>query len=656
MPDILERFSHVMKAGAGWTARCPAHEDARNSLSISHGDTQPWLVKCHAGCDTETILGAAGLKLSDILTPRAGHAGTGSASKPEIVKAYDYYDAGGLLLYQVCRLSPKGFRQRRPEGKGWIWGLNGTPRVLYKLPELQGKATAYVVEGEKDADALHALGLPGTTSPAGAGKWLPQYTAQLRAAGVERVVVLPDHDAPGQKHGEDVAQNCHAAGLAVKVVTLPGLPPKGDVSDWLAQGHTRDELAALVKAAPLYTPPDPSTVDATAETPSPVLVRLSDVQPESVTWLWPSRIAAGKLTFISGNPGLGKSYITIDVAACVSTGRAWPDGHPGMAPADVVMLSAEDGVRDTIRPRLDACGADVRRVHHLGMVREVDGNERGIQLLDIGALEIAIRQTGAKVLTIDPLGAYLGGIDSHRDSEVRGLLAPLSALAERTGVAIVGVMHLSKNVQTQAIYRPGGSIAFTAAARVVLAVAADPARPERRILAPIKNNLTAPPDTLAYSMTDGRLTWEAGPVTDVDIDALLSGPPSQRDRDEQTGAEQVIADLLDDVAAWPLDAGDALKAGEAHGVHARTLRRAASAVGIRIMRQGFGRSGRWVWHRPDPIGDTIGDTNPSTQSVSPMAPMEKQAEIRESATIEAIGDTSTGFSRAREGGGTNGRF
>ena len=312
----------------------------------------------------------------------------------------------------------------------------------------------------------------------------------------------------------------------------------------------------------------------------PVIVRLADVRPEPVTWVWPGRLAAGKLALLVGDPGLGKSWITLDIAAHVSTGRPWPDGGAAPPVGNVLLLSAEDGLADTIRPRCDALGADVTRVHHLAVLKAGEA-ERAVQLADTTALEQAIAETHARVLIIDPVSAYLGSTDSHRDAEVRGLMAPLALLAERTGVAILGVMHLAKSGQRPAIYRAVGSIAFAAAARIVLAVAADPQRADRRLVAPIKSNLSAPPAVLAYTLADGRLTWEADPVSDVDVDALLNGPGTPREKEEQTDAEQVIADLLEDTDL-PLDARTALAAGAARGIHERTLQRTARRRGIRI--------------------------------------------------------------------------
>ena len=306
----------------------------------------------------------------------------------------------------------------------------------------------------------------------------------------------------------------------------------------------------------------------------PVLIRLEDVRPEAVTWLWPGRLAAGKIALLVGDPGLGKSWITLDLAARISAGRAMPDGGAAVDAGNVVLLSAEDGLADTIRPRLDALGADVARIRHLAGLRAGE-RERAVQLADTAAIECAIRETDARLLVIDPIAAYVGSTDSHRDADVRGLMAPLAALAERTDVAIHGVMHLAKSTQRPAIYRAVGSIAFAAAARLVLAVACDPERDGRRILAPIKSNLAVPPAALAYALGDNRLVWEAEPVSDVDIDALLAGPAL--DRQERREAEAWLRDLL---AEGPMRSREIYAAARDAALAWRTLERAKHRLGV----------------------------------------------------------------------------
>ena len=176
----LDAFRGVTKAGDGWTAKCPAHDDRRSSLSIGRGEGGRLLLHCHAGCALDDILAAAHLEPSDLFPD------TTTTNRSRIVATYDYHDEGRLLLYQVCRMEPKDFRQRRPDGKNWIWKIGNVRRVLYRLPQLQGRTTAYVVEGEKDADLLWSLGLPATMNAGGAGKWKPAYAQQLKAASVRR--------------------------------------------------------------------------------------------------------------------------------------------------------------------------------------------------------------------------------------------------------------------------------------------------------------------------------------------------------------------------------------------------------------------------------------------------------------------------------------
>ena len=252
--ELLPRFQGVRQVTGGFSALCPAHEDRDASLSISVGDDGRTLLHCHAGCALDEILGKVGLQKRDLFSSNGN--GRVPNAKKEIVVAYDYRDESGNLLFQVCRFAPKDFRQRAPKPDGgWDWKLGSTRRVPYRLPELLAAdpaAIVYIPEGEKDCDRLHVLGLIATTCPGGAGKWRQEYNACL--AG-RRVVILPDADAPGRKHAEQVAASLRGVAASVKVLELPELAEKQDVSDWLDNGHSADELTELVKAAPEWTPP-----------------------------------------------------------------------------------------------------------------------------------------------------------------------------------------------------------------------------------------------------------------------------------------------------------------------------------------------------------------------------------------------------------------
>ena len=246
--DFLGKLAYAKEASGQWMGRCPAHEDKTPSLSVKEGQDGAILLKCHAGCTTEAVVAALGLELADLFPPRE------KPEKKEIVATYDYRGLDGEVRYQVVRFIPKTFRQRKPDGKGdWEWSLNGVELCVYRWPELQGKPAVVVVEGEKDAEAAWALGLPATCNAMGAGKWRDAYVEQLRQAGVQRVAVIPDNDAPGREHAEAVARTCHAAKLGVRVVHLPGVPEHGDLSTYLAT-HAKEELVALMRNAPAWAP------------------------------------------------------------------------------------------------------------------------------------------------------------------------------------------------------------------------------------------------------------------------------------------------------------------------------------------------------------------------------------------------------------------
>jgi len=231
--------------GRGWMALCPAHVDRRPSLSIKEGENGVAILHCHAGCDYADVMKALGCDAKRAASPTR-----------EIADTYDYVDEGSELLYQTVRYRPKDFKQRRPDGKGgWKWSLKGVRRVLYRLPELLDGVKAgrhiYIVEGEKDADRLHSLGLIATTSPQGAGKWRDEYSHSLRNA---KVCILQDNDGPGRNHAEKVARSIIGIASEVKILLLPGLSEKGDVSNWLDNGGTREELKRLIDTTSAWKP------------------------------------------------------------------------------------------------------------------------------------------------------------------------------------------------------------------------------------------------------------------------------------------------------------------------------------------------------------------------------------------------------------------
>ncbi len=332
-----------------------------------------------------------------------------------------------------------------------------------------------------------------------------------------------------------------------------------------------------------------------------VTVSLADVEPEQVAWLWFGRLPLGKIVVLDGDPSVGKSTTAVDCAARVSMGRAWPDGAENRRGA-VLLLSAEDGLADTIRPRLDAAMGDPHNVHALTEVRYVDedGIERSrpVTLADLEHIERAVRRVRAVLVVIDVLMAFLPSkVDSHRDQDVRGVLAGLSAMAERTGSCVLLLRHLNKAAGGSAMYRGGGSIGIIGAARVGLLAAVDPEDDTRRVLAGIKSNLSPLPEALAYRLVDSpahgcaRVEWLGASAHSAR--ELLA---TQSEVDAQEGDElvEMLRLILDD-AHGEIPAADAVKRLRGNGASPSkdTLFRARKRAGIETRKAAYG--GGWVW-------------------------------------------------------------
>lgn len=334
------------------------------------------------------------------------------------------------------------------------------------------------------------------------------------------------------------------------------------------------------------------------------LVRYSDIVPTLVEWVWNGYLPAGMISLLDGDPGLGKSTFTADLAARISTGRPMPDGTGGGKPRGVILLSSEDDRGRTIRPRLDAAGADPDRVFTFD-IRDSDGSARPPMIVqeDLARLERIIRSNDAALVVFDPLSAYLpDGLDTNRDANVRRVLYWLAKVAGNTGCAVLGLRHFRKSPSENPQYRGGGSIAFIGAARAAYLMAPDPDEPggNRRILAPTKMNVGPLPGSLALRLAvDGpggypRLVWE-GPTPHTA--ASLSAIPFKGRRDsERERAVEVLAEVLAD---GPLPAVEVYRlAGEA-GVREHTVDRAKSLLGVRSRRIGRpGETGAWLWEPP----------------------------------------------------------
>lgn len=355
------------------------------------------------------------------------------------------------------------------------------------------------------------------------------------------------------------------------------------------------------------------TIAGTARHSSVIDVRsLADIDPEPVKWLWRGRIAYGKINLMDGDPGSGKTTLAMKIAAAVTTGEPLPDMEGRREPAGVLVISYEDGAADTLRPRLEAAGAALDRVY-ITDFREVftypDGtvdNRPRLPTLpeDLKDLEGIISNKGIRFLIIDPLMAAISEEhNAHSDQHVRRALAPLAAMAERTGLAVLVIRHLNKANTGNALYRGGGSIGIAGAARSVLLVGKDPADDERRVVASVKTNLSIRPPSLSFRMDSvylesigadiPRVQWEG--ESSYDADDLLASHSSE-EAAEWADAKDFLADLL---SMGPVESETVFTEGKKVGFSASTLKRAKKALGCKSFRAGaFASGGYWMCQLP----------------------------------------------------------
>jgi len=322
---------------------------------------------------------------------------------------------------------------------------------------------------------------------------------------------------------------------------------------------------------------------AQAKMPSPLkLIRMSDVATETIKWLWYPYIPFGKITMVQGDPGDGKTTALLAVAAAVTTGTLLPEMKEVVGPVVVIFQTAEDGLGDTIKPRLESAKADCSRVI------VIDENDKALSLLD-ERIEAAIEQTGAKLFILDPLQAYLGSdVDMHRANEIHPVLKRIGTIAEKTGCAIVVIGHLNKGT-SKSQYRGLGSIDIQAAARSVITVGRVKGKQYVRAIAQGKNNLAPEGKTIGFELDpDTGFKWLG--VLEMTIDDLLSGSMPERD----TTYDRAIEFLKNELAESAKPAADLFKKAAEQDIAERTLRSAKKTLDVKATK----REKRWYWAIP----------------------------------------------------------
>jgi hypothetical protein len=432
-----------------------------------------------------------------------------------------------------------------------------------------------IVEGSRNSGkkAFEALKDPQKFPKGSQQRILVSIAGKLRDLGLDPVEIEPLLQVVNQRRCSEPGpkQNIHQ--YATSVI----YPPK----------HAIEELAGEETDTPPGAPPAGTLI----------IECLNDIEPVPVSWLWHHRIPRGKLSVVAGIPGLGKSQVGASMAAIITRGAKWPVDLTPSISGSVLFLTAEDAAEDTLRPRLEAAGADLKRCHFVrGVIQGYDGNANRKKRMfsfaeDMEALGRTLRELhDAALVVIDPISAYLGKIDAHKNAEVRAVLGPVSDLAAETNVAIVGITHLNKSAGSTALLRVIDSIAFVAAARSSWLVAADPEDKTRRLFLPLKNNLAEEQSGLAFTI-QGRaihspcgeietscVTWDS---QTVDISADDAVRVNEKKNKAPSKTDEATEWLRLTLADGPMPSSKLTELAGKCGIAYHTLRRAQEELHIR---------------------------------------------------------------------------
>lgn len=309
------------------------------------------------------------------------------------------------------------------------------------------------------------------------------------------------------------------------------------------------------------------------------MIRMSEVQSQEIEWLWYPFIPYGKLTIIQGDPGDGKTTMVLNLAAKLSKGEALDENMKVTEPVNVIYQTAEDGLADTVKPRLELAGADCERII------VIDESDKSLSMVD-ERLEQAIVRTGARLLILDPIQAYLGGgMDMNRANEARDMTKKLGALAEKTKCAIILIGHMNKASGNKAAYRGMGSIDFFAVARSVLLVGRVEGESNTRAVVKIKNNLAAFGHPKAFALSEDGFKWLGD--YEITVDEVLGGITPKANKMEQ--AKQMLRELAETQSA--VLSNEIFDRANELGISKRTLENAKKELGVQTRKI----NNAWYW-------------------------------------------------------------
>ena len=322
------------------------------------------------------------------------------------------------------------------------------------------------------------------------------------------------------------------------------------------------------------------------ETQPPLIITMDQIKAEKVDWLWANRVPIGRITLLDGDPGSGKSTLSLEIASAVSKGAALPFGERPRAPANVLLMSCEDGYSDTVRPRLDKAGADVSRI-------AIPNPGRGLSttMLNASFIEQAVKELGPALVIVDPIVAFARGKNTDKANDVRELLSPLMSIAERYALACLVIRHFTKQVDARAMYRGSGSVDFMAACRSAFIIVESNEESDLRVLAQVKNSLGPKSRSLGFYIDEKGFRW--GQEVDTDAEGLLTASRTDTRRKEKGQLEAAKSFLQETLSSGPIASNSVKAKAQQAGISNATLWRAKEILDIRSSKERG--SGDWWW-------------------------------------------------------------
>lgn len=494
LQEVLRCFEGVKRCNESqYMARCPCHDDRKQSLSIGAGE-KGVVLKCQAGCDTRDIIARVGLKARDLFYEQDN-----PYDRPQVVATYQY--PGGV---QKLRKSDKSFTWRRPDGKGgWIYNRQGVPHSLYIAGELAGAVA--VVEGEKDADNLHSVGFDAVSGEdgAGPGKWRKEYTEQLKGLSV---VIFPDNDNVGKAYAQETAAALHGVAKEVRLLDLskvwPDIPEHGDVSDLLSHFGTDkacELMAQLMTSTPAWEP-GVEMADRFRNAKA-----ASEFGEDNTKFLWYPYLPIGDYTVMMADGGTGKTILCCGIIANISNGKPLPGDEFESVGRPSLIISGEDS-GEVLKKRLDKSGADLDKVFILDRI----GSE-GMSISDrYEEFEATVLHHKPALVVLDPWHCFLGEhVDISRVNSLRPILQRISNLCKKCDCAMILISHVNKRAQGENVNNAAtGSTDLINAARAAFRVVFDETDEECRIMVHTKSNYASYGQSVRYRIMDGGVNWE----------------------------------------------------------------------------------------------------------------------------------------------------